>query len=142
VFVKLAAGVGNDSLSDRMKKAAAFARSQGQAKASDLLKQPSGDSVDKWKDALDSKVRDSLELQIYNALIARGALDHKIASKNAPPPSILHRDPVTGKYDRLLTSAEVQRGGNVLVDQYTQWMNSHAPTWLSSQTVSTFMSYQ
>jgi hypothetical protein len=141
VFVKLAGGVGNNSLSDRMKKAASFARSQGQAKASDRLKQSSGDSVVKWKDSLDSAVRDSLELQIYNTLIARGALDHKIDSKNAPPRSILHKDPVTGKYDRLLTSVEAQRGGNVLIDQYTRWMNSHAPTWLSSQTVATFMSY-
>jgi hypothetical protein len=133
-FVKMAGSIGSQSLSDKMKKAAGFARSQGQAKASDSLKKVQGQSAKDWGSELEKQVQKSLKIQAYNAIIARGALSHDIKSATAPPHSILHKDPVSGKYDRLLTAEEIDsvkkqnlEKGNNLAREYDRWLGSGSP---------------
>jgi hypothetical protein len=73
----------------------------------------------------DDDVRESLERQSYNALIASGYLGRPQAGDTAPPGDIVHVGP-DGRPDRLKTPEELAATPGATAS-YQNWYNNHAP---------------
>ncbi|MCW2568732.1 MAG: transposase [Mycobacterium sp.] len=92
---------------------------------SQLKEAGGGESAVDRGNTRDDDVRESLERQSYNALIASGYLGRPRAGDAAPPGDIVHVGP-DGRPDRLKTSEELAATPGATAS-YQNWYNNHAP---------------